>query len=117
MDKMKKDYEKQISDIVNLKNQNETNLHIKEKEIVVMKLNNEKINSLHEQKFKFYEKEVSNWKEKCFAKKIMSEYTNFVFGSEAHGLTERRPNWDLLQRKVKPDKIEISNNILDRYIL
>lgn len=59
----------------------------------------------------------SSWKEKCFAKKIMSEYKAFVFGSDAHNLTERRPNWDLLQRKVKADKIEISNNILDRYLL
>ena len=64
MDKMKKDYEKQISDIVNLKNQNETNLHLKEKEIVVLKLNNEKITNLHEQKFKNFEKEIVNWKDK-----------------------------------------------------
>ena len=62
--KMKEDFQKKMSEISNLKNQNETDLHIKEKEIEVMKLNNEKINSLHEQKFKFFEKEVANWKEK-----------------------------------------------------
>jgi hypothetical protein len=61
---MKDDFQKQISEMANLKNQNETDLHIKEKEMVVMKLNNEKINSLHQQKFKFYEREVTNWKEK-----------------------------------------------------
>ena len=62
--KMKDDFQKQISEMVNLKNQSETDLHIKEKEMVVLKLNSEKINSLHQQKFKFYEKEVSNWKDK-----------------------------------------------------
>ena len=61
---MKDDFQKQISEMANLKNQNETDLHIKEKEMVVMKLNNEKINSLHQQKFKFYEREVTNWKDK-----------------------------------------------------
>ena len=63
-EKMENDYKNKISEMANLKNQNETDLHIKEKEMVVMKLNNEKINSLHQQKFKFYEREVTNWKDK-----------------------------------------------------
>lgn len=59
----------------------------------------------------------SNWAEKRFAKKVMAEYTHFAFGSDAHDLTDRKPNWDLLQKKIESEKIEISNGILDRYIL
>ncbi len=57
------------------------------------------------------------WKEKKMAKKIMEEHSHFAFGSDAHNLTDRKPNWDLLQKKVKPDLINVSNNMLDRYTL
>ncbi len=63
-EKMENDYKKKMSEIINLKNQNESNLRVKEQEIDVMKLNNEKINSLHELKFKNFEKEILNWKDK-----------------------------------------------------
>ena len=63
-EKMENDYKNKISEIINLKNQNESDLRVKEKEIDVLKLNNEKINSLHELKFKNFEKEILNWKDK-----------------------------------------------------
>ena len=46
------------------KNKLETDLHLKEEQLLVLKMNNEKINNLHEQKFNFLEKEIQNWKEK-----------------------------------------------------
>ena len=45
----------------------------------------------------------ASWKEKRLAKKVMSEHTHFAFGSDAHNLSDRKPNWDLLQKKVKAD--------------
>lgn len=57
----------------------------------------------------------SNWSEKKLAKNVMSSTERFAFGSDAHNISERKPNWDLLQKKVKPEAIEISNNILERY--
>jgi hypothetical protein len=39
-------------------------LKIKEDQLLVMKMNNDKITSLYEQKNKFLEKEVSSWKDK-----------------------------------------------------
>ncbi len=59
----------------------------------------------------------ANWKEKRLAKKVMAEHTHFAFGSDAHNLSDRKPNWDLLQKKVKAADIEVSNSMFDRYKL
>lgn len=59
----------------------------------------------------------SSWKEKRLAKKVMTEHTHFAFGSDAHNISSRKPNWDLLQKKVKPEDIEISDSMLEKYFL
>lgn len=59
----------------------------------------------------------TSWKEKRLAKKVMAEHTHFAFGSDAHNTSSRKPNWELLQKKVKSADIEVSNSMFDRYIL
>ena len=59
----------------------------------------------------------ASWRERGFVKKIMAVHTHFVFGSDAHNLTDRRPNWDLLQKKVKADALEVSDSMFERYSL
>ena len=59
----------------------------------------------------------ASWKEKRFAKKVMAEHTHFAFGSDAHNLTDRKPNWELLQKKVKAVDIEVSDSMFERYCL
>lgn len=59
----------------------------------------------------------SSWKEKRIAKKVMTEHTHFAFGSDAHDLSDRWPNWDLLQKKVKSDAIEVSDSMFERYLV
>lgn len=59
----------------------------------------------------------ASWKEKRFAKKVMDEHTHFCFGSDAHNITDRKPNWDLLHKKVKPDVIAVSDSMFDKYII
>lgn len=59
----------------------------------------------------------ASWKEKRLAKKVMAEHTHFAFGSDAHNLTDRKPNWDLLQKRVKADAIEVSDSMFERYSL
>jgi len=59
----------------------------------------------------------ASWKEKRLAKKVMAEHTHFSFGSDAHNLTDRKPNWDLLQKKVKADALEVSDSMFERYSL
>jgi len=57
----------------------------------------------------------TSWKEKKLSKRVI-RYERFAFGSDAHDLTSRKPNWELLQKKVKEDVIEISNSMFEKYI-
>ena len=57
----------------------------------------------------------ASWSEKKIAKKVITSRTRFAFGSDAHNISDRKPNWDLLQKKVKPEEIDISNGIIERY--
>ncbi len=59
----------------------------------------------------------SNWHEKRIAKTVLSEHTDFAFGSDAHNISTRKPNWDLLKKKVKEDVISVSDSMLDKYSL
>ncbi len=59
----------------------------------------------------------TNWKEKKLAKRVLNEYERFAFGSDAHNLTSRVPNWDVLQKKVKPESIAVSDSMLERYAI
>lgn len=57
----------------------------------------------------------TSWKEKRFAKKVMAEHTHFAFGSDAHNTSSRKPNWDLLQKKVKGPDIAVSDSMFEKY--
>ena len=57
----------------------------------------------------------ASWKEKRFAKKVMAEHTHFAFGSDAHNTLSRKPNWDLLQKKVKGPDIAASDSMFEKY--
>lgn len=57
----------------------------------------------------------ADWKEKRLAKQIINDHKRFAFGSDAHNLSSRKPNWDLLQKKVKAETIAASDDILERY--
>lgn len=59
----------------------------------------------------------AGWREKKLVKRIIADEKRFAFGSDAHNLDDRKPNWDLLKKKVKPDVVELSDGILDRYML
>lgn len=52
-----------------------------------------------------------------FVKSLIKEEKRLIFGSDAHDLAERRPNWDLLKKKCKADVIEASDQVLDRHLL
>lgn len=62
--KLKVDNELKYKNILNEKAKIENELHAKEEQILVLKMNSEKISSLNEQKVSYLEKEMSNWKEK-----------------------------------------------------
>lgn len=52
--------------------------------------------------------------EKKFVKKLFAQERYCVFGSDTHNMEERKPNFDLLLKKAKPDWVENSNVLLDR---
>lgn len=59
----------------------------------------------------------ASWREKKVAKTVITKHSHFAFGSDAHNIGSRKPNWDLLQKKVKKEVIDISNSMFDRYAL
>lgn len=59
----------------------------------------------------------ANWKERRLARKVMADHTHFAFGSDAHNLSGRKPNWDLLKKRVKSESIDISDSMFERYSL
>lgn len=57
------------------------------------------------------------FRQKFIAKDIINSNRQFVFGSDAHNLSDRKPKWDLLKRKVSAEALEASNKIFDKYSL
>lgn len=57
----------------------------------------------------------ANWKEKKIAKRVINEYDTFAFGSDSHDLTSRKPNWDMLKKKIKSEIVSASDSIFDKY--
>ena len=55
------------------------------------------------------------FRERRFVKALINQ--DYVFGSDCHNIAERKPNWDLLKRKCKPNVLEVSDKILDKFKL
>ena len=64
IDLMKNNYEEKIKDLTTKNKKIRDELKSTSDEFLLSKLNNDKINSLNEQKFSFLEKEINTWKEK-----------------------------------------------------
>ena len=62
--------------------------------------------------FQINNEAFENHREKKFVKKLIKEGYPYLFGSDAHNLTDRKPNWDLLQKKAKVEVIEGAEKIL-----
>ena len=62
--------------------------------------------------FQINNEAFGNFKERRFVKNLIKEGYPYLFGSDAHNLTDRKPNWDLLQKKVKTNVIDGAEVIL-----
>ena len=60
IDDLKKTYTLNLGNAINSKNKNQTELHLKEEEILLMKLNKEKIDNLHQQNISHLNKEIQD---------------------------------------------------------
>ncbi len=54
------------------------------------------------------------WSGKRFLKSVISSGHEILFGSDTHNMKSRKPNFDLLLKKAKPEWIERSNSVLDK---
>lgn len=66
--------------------------------------------------FQINNEAFGNFSEKRFVKKMIKNEMNIVFGSDSHNISDRKPNFDFLKRKLKNniDLIEASDSILDK---
>lgn len=62
--------------------------------------------------FQINNEAFGNFKERRFVKSLIKEGYLYLFGSDAHNLSDRKPNWDLLKKKVKADVIDDAEVIL-----
>lgn len=53
--------------------------------------------------------------QRSFVRSLLRDELPLVYGSDAHDLGERRPNWNLLLKKGNPESIEASDRVLDRH--
>ena len=92
----KNDFDSKNSEFLNIKRKYESDLKSKEEQILIMKMNNDKIMSLNDQKLNYVEKEISTYKEK---------YNNLLKESKNK---EEKLNKEIssLNEKIKKLKIE-----------
>ena len=104
----KNNYEQRLKEIIDIKDKMKKELKVKEEQLLVMKMNNEKITSLYEQKSQFLENEVSSWKDKYHNALIETKNKENDLNKENTKLKEQNK---LLMRMEK--KIE-NNYLLDK---
>ena len=62
--------------------------------------------------FQINNEAFGNFKEKKFVRHLIKEGYPYLFGSDAHDLSDRKPNWDMLKKKAKADVIDGAEVIL-----
>ena len=62
--------------------------------------------------FQINNEAFGNFKERRFVKNLIKEGYPYLFGSDAHNLTDRKPNWDIIKKKVKTNVIDSAEVIL-----
>ncbi|MBQ3885089.1 MAG: capsular polysaccharide biosynthesis protein [Ruminococcus sp.] len=57
------------------------------------------------------------FRQRRFVRKLIKEDYPLVFGSDAHNLGKRRPDWDNALKRISAELLEKSNKTLERYLL
>ena len=85
-------------------------LKLKEEQLLVMKMNNDKITSLYEQKSKFLESEVTSWKNKYHDALVENKNIETELNKENSKLKEKNNNLIKLeqQKKLEENKSKIN---------
>lgn len=65
--------------------------------------------------FQLNNEAFGNFRERRFVKKLIKEGYPVIFGSDSHNLDDRKPNWDLLKKKVKEPVIKEAMELLQKH--
>ncbi len=64
--------------------------------------------------FQINNEAFGNWTERRFVKALIKDGHRVVFGSDCHNIDTRKPNFDLLLKKMKADEVEgLSEKVFD----
>lgn len=66
--------------------------------------------------FQINNEAFGSFREKRFVKSLIKMGIPFVFGSDSHNMSGRKPNFDLLVKKTSPECIEASDMLFDKYL-
>lgn len=68
--------------------------------------------------FQINNESFRNFREKKFAKNLIKNDFKYIFGSDSHNLTDRKPNFDALKKEFRknPKIIEASDAIYEKHI-
>lgn len=58
----------------------------------------------------------TTFRERHFVKRLIKEGRRLAFGSDAHNLTTRRPNWDVLRKKAEKGTTDFSDSLVESYM-
>lgn len=67
--------------------------------------------------FQINNEAFGHFKERRFVKKLIKEEYPIIFGSDSHNLDNRKPNWDLLKKKVKEPVIKDAMELLNTHFI
>ena len=110
------DYEIKIKNILNNKNNRDTEIHLKNEQLNILKTNNEKIISLHEKKFQFYENEIKVLKEKIEQLLNISKDNESKLNSDIQQLKKINNNLKKEQNKFNNNTNDNNNKSMNKSI-
>ena len=100
----KTSYEKRLKEINDIRDKMKKELKIKEEQLLVMKMNNEKITSLYEQKSKYLEKEANSWKNRYHDALVESKNKENELNKENIKLKEQNKMLTKLEKKNQENR-------------
>lgn len=66
--------------------------------------------------FQINNEAFSSFREKRFVKAVMKNGIPYVFGSDSHNMSGRKPNFDFLTKKVSAECIDASDALLEKHM-
>ena len=106
----KSNYEIRLKEINDIKERMKKELRVREDQLLIMKMNNEKIASLYEQKSQFLSKEVSLWKDKYHNALVESRNKERDISKENSKLTEENKVIIRKQKRLEKNNTSLCKN-------